>query len=192
MSLPTKTELLNKEDQATLLDVARKVIRHGVVFHAQDEVNAADFVPSLQEYQSSFVTLRKHAQLRGCMGNLHANRPLVVDVAQNAFAAAFEDPRFPALDGSEMDDLELHLSVLTPLDELFVHSLPGLQEEIQPGRDGVYLEEGKRKATLLPSVWASLKDPESFTSELLKKGGWPRHYWSPRMRAYRYRTQEFP
>jgi AmmeMemoRadiSam system protein A len=120
---------------------------------------------------------------------LEAIRPLAHDIAENAYSAAFKDPRFPPLASHEFDDLEIHLSILTPASPILFSSEQNLLSQLQPGIDGLILEEGHRRGTFLPSVWESLPEPEQFLRHLKQKAGLLPNYWSPDIRMYRYRTE---
>ena len=101
------------DERAQLLQVARDSIRHGLEYGAPLQVDYRDFPPSLQAQRASFVTLHRAGSLRGCIGHLQVMQPLVADVAGNAYAAAFQDPRFPPLQPAELDELDLEISVLS-------------------------------------------------------------------------------
>ena len=138
-----------------------------------------------------FVTLLKDGELRGCIGSLEARRPLVEDVSQHAWDAAFNDPRFAPLQAEELEGLTLHLSRLAQPELLDVASEPELVDRLRPGIDGLILEEGRRRATYLPQVWTQIPDAARFVRFLKRKGGWPERYWSPAMRVWRYEVEEF-
>lgn len=182
---------LNKDHQQRLLDLAQSAIRHGLQTGKPMPVELDDFPPELTERRATFVTLQKHRQLRGCIGMLEATRPLAEDVAQNAFAAAFKDPRFPALSADEFSELSLHISILTPAEPLTFSSEQDLIAQLQPGIDGLILQDGFRRGTFLPSVWETLPNPEQFLRHLKQKAGLPSDYWSDTIRIYRYRTEMF-
>jgi AmmeMemoRadiSam system protein A len=129
--------------------------------------------------------------LRGCIGHLEATLPLVEDVAENAFSAAFRDPRFPALRDTEYAALELHISVLTPAEPLDCNSESDLLRQMRPYQDGLILAEGLRRGTFLPSVWEQLPEPREFLRHLKRKAGLPDDYWSPSLQIYRYETESF-
>ena len=120
---------LNKEQQQRLLDLAKSSIQHGLQTGRPLKVNLADFPAELTEHRATFVTLHKHHQLRGCIGMLEAVRPLAEDIAENAFLAAFKDPRFPPLTADEFGELEIHLSILTPAEPV---SFTSEQDLINP------------------------------------------------------------
>jgi MEMO1 family protein len=127
----------------------------------------------LRESRASFVTLTQGDELRGCVGALEAQRPLALDVAENARAAAFEDTRFKPLTPEEFGHTDIEVSLLsTPKRLLFEHHAE-LIARLRPGVDGIILEqdgEGKR-ATFLPQVWEGLPDPEQFIAHLKRKAG---------------------
>jgi len=143
----------------------------------------------LLEKRASFVTLTIGGHLRGCIGMLEACRPLAEDVAANACAAAFEDPRFDPLTEEEFEYLEIHISVLSPPEELVFSSEEDALRQIRPGVDGVILQDGFRRGTFLPSVWEELPEKNLFWSHLKKKAGLPADYWSDRIRVFRYTTE---
>jgi AmmeMemoRadiSam system protein A len=118
-------------------------------------------------------------------------RALGDDVWHNAFASAFDDPRFPPLAPTEFAALEIEISVLSPLEPLAVASEEELRQTLVPGRDGVVLSLGRQRATFLPKVWESLSDVGDFLGELKRKAGLPRGYWSPEVRIEIYRTERF-
>jgi AmmeMemoRadiSam system protein A len=145
----------------------------------------------LEEPGAVFVTLERKGRLRGCIGSYEARRPLVEDVAENAFAAAFLDPRFRPLSREEVDGLDLHISLLTPLVPVDVTNREELLATLRPGVDGLLLEDPPHRATFLPQVWEALPDPGEFLDQLLMKGGLSRGHWSPTLRFHRYTVLEF-
>lgn len=184
---------LSAAHRKVLLATARHSIDHGLREGQPLAIVASDFDEVLQRCQASFVTLRDaDGQLRGCMGSSQPQRPLVEDVARNAFSAAFLDPRFPRLRRRELGDLHLHLSVLSPLVAMAVTSEADLLAQVRPGVDGLLVEEGGRRGTLLPAVWESLADPQRFVYELRRKAGLPGDHWSPTLQFYRYTAESIP
>lgn len=183
--------MLQADDRETLLRIAADSIRHGLdTGHALD-VNVEEYSPALQENGASFVTLTIQRQLRGCIGMLSATRPLIKDVAENAYAAAFEDPRFPPLSEVEYAQLEYHISILNPAENMEFNSEKDLLQQIRPGIDGLILQDRGRRATFLPSVWQSLPNPTEFLQHLKRKAGLPADYWSNSLTIQRYTVQEF-
>jgi AmmeMemoRadiSam system protein A len=135
---------------------------------------------------ATFVTLFRREVLRGCIGTLEARRPLGIDVRLNAMAAAFHDPRFPALKNGEFDGLSIEVSLLSAADRLHVADEADLLGQLEPGIDGVILEYRGRRATFLPQVWATLPQPRDFLAELKLKAGVEADFWSAEVTVSRY------
>lgn len=182
---------LTGEERAILLEIAEKSIFHSIENHAPLPVDPNRFSGPLRALRATFVTLKREGELRGCIGSLEASRPLVADVAHQAYAAAFRDPRFPPLAAEETRDLEVHISVLSPPEPLQAQSEAELVEQLLPGIDGLILQEGPYRSTFLPAVWESLPEPHAFLHHLRVKAGLPMNYWSPTLRFERYRTESF-
>ena len=180
--------MYSTEQQQLLLDIARGSIAHGLA--KKSPAKPPRGLPAeLKERRATFVTLQIGGRLRGCIGMLEACRPLAEDVAENAFAAAFRDPRFPPLSEIEFNDLEISISVLSPPEEMTFSSEEDLLAQIRPGIDGLILEEGVRKGTFLPSVWEQLPKKEAFLEHLKLKAGLSSGYWSDTLRIFRYITE---
>jgi len=135
---------------------------------------------------ASFVTLTHKGDLRGCIGSLEAERPLAEDVAANACAAAFHDPRFPPVDAAEWPEIALEVSVLGAIEWRGCPTLAAALAWIRPGEDGVVLASGSRRATFLPQVWEMLSDAEEFFSALRRKAGLSTAAWPADARIGRY------
>ena len=189
MSSTNKT--ISAEDRQTLLALARHSIEHGLNKGRALPVNASDYPESLQPVRATFITLEKHAQLRGCIGTLEASQPLVLDVVYHAHAAAFEDPRFPPLQESELIDLDIHISVLSPPAPIDFESEQDLLNQLRPGVDGLILRYGHKRATFLPSVWEDLSEPHEFLDHLKRKANLAVDFWSDAIEAHRYTTESF-
>jgi len=174
-----------------LLALARQSIAHGLDRGCPLPVVPSDYPADLRARRATFVTLEAGGTLRGCIGHLEAVQPLVLDVVENAFAAAFRDPRFPPLTRPELARLAIEISVLTPSQPLSFTSEEELLRIIEPGRDGLILEEGTARGTFLPTVWESLPEPRAFLRHLKQKAGLPPDHWSDRIRVRRYRTESF-
>jgi len=179
------------DEQSILLRVAHASIAAGLQTGRPLVVVAADYPASLTEQRASFVTLTREGALRGCIGSLQAYRMLVEDVAGNAFAAAFRDPRFPPLQHEEFDALDIQVSVLNTPEPVAFANEQELLENLRPGIDGLILEENNARGTFLPSVWESLPRPEEFLNHLKMKAGLPAGYWSDSVQIWRYTTESF-
>lgn len=175
-----------------LLALARRAIETRLEGdpHARAEPEA--FPASLRASRATFVTLRMEGELRGCIGSLEGRSSLVESVWHNAREAAFGDPRFDPVTADELEDIEIHISVLSPLERLSIASEQELLERIRPGVDGLVLAEGERRGTFLPAVWESLSQPVDFVSELKRKAGLPADHWSETLELWRYTTYAIP
>lgn len=142
--------------------------------------------PWLLEPGATFVTLRLGAALRGCVGTVWAYRPLGEDVASNALAAAFEDPRFEPLTPEELTFTSLEVSLLSSPEPLPPTSEAGVAASLRPGVDGLYLDYRGKGGTLLPQVWEGLPDAAAFLQTLKLKAGLDPHFWSQEIRLWRY------
>ncbi|MCW8955247.1 MAG: AmmeMemoRadiSam system protein A [Gammaproteobacteria bacterium] len=181
------TKLSSKEKQI-LLDIARQSIHYGLEHQKSLPVEIEQYPYLLQQKGASFVTLHINHQLRGCIGTLEAYQPLVKDVADHAFAAAFHDNRFPPLTAQEASELDIHISILTAATPIDFSSESDLIKQLQPGIDGLILETEYKKGTFLPSVWESLPEPKDFLNHLKIKAGLPGHYWNDDIKVSRYHT----
>lgn len=176
------------EDRQALLNVARQSVTAGVSGEKY-KPKSAEFSSALQDVGASFVTLKIESKLRGCIGTLEAHQPLVVDVASNAYSAAFRDSRFPGLQSSELEMLEFHLSILSKPEPMQVESEEDLLAQMRPHIDGLVIEEGHRRGTFLPAVWESLPDAKEFLKHLKQKAGLPIDYWSDEIKVSRYTSE---
>jgi len=177
---------------ASLLDVARQSIEWGLRTGQPLAVDPDAYPPEYGKLRATFVTLRRDGELRGCVGGLEASRPLVADVAQSAFKAAFRDTRFPPLEAGELDQIEIHISILSPLERVSAADEKALLDAIRPGIDGLVVRDGARQGTFLPAVWESLPEPAEFWRELKRKAGLPLDAWSNRWEIFRYTVESLP
>ena len=149
--------------------------------------------PRLHQPGASFVTLHNaRGDLRGCVGQLHAQRPLGPDVRHNALAAAFGDRRFSPLTRAEWTGLQIEVSVLSPLQALpTAADFAEAAALLQPGVDGVVLAARGRQGTFLPQVWSQLPDRHDFLAALLRKAGLSSDGWAADTRLWRYQVTGF-
>jgi len=174
---------------ALLLDVARLSIESGLAERRPLAVDCSEFPRALRLERATFVTLRREGRLRGCIGTLEADSPVAVSVADSAFKAAFRDSRFPPLEREELDEVEIHISILSPLEPVEFRSEEDLVHELRPGIDGLLLHDGVFRGTFLPTVWEGLSQPRQFLRELKRKAGLPPDYWSDNLEVWRYTTR---
>lgn len=144
----------------------------------------------LEHPAATFVSLHwPDGELQGCIGTLEPRRPLVVDVAANALAAAFDDPRGRRFELDDLDALEVEVSILSPLERMAVSTEADALRLVRPGKDGLLLKHRGQRGTLLPSVWAQLPEPKAFLAMLRRKAGLPADYWSDDLELWRYTTE---
>lgn len=175
-----------------MLRIAGASIDHGLTAGTPLLPDLEPLPASLREPRASFVTLHRNGVLRGCVGLLEARYPLATDVAQNAFTAAFRDPRFPPLKAAERADLTLHIAVLSPAEPVTFADEAELVAALRPGIDGLIIEDRDHRGTFLPSVWSSLPEPGDFWRQLKLKAGLPVDHWSDTLVVRRYTTEAFP
>ena len=141
----TNTEFaLSDEEKQLLKKIAYESIKDSLdgkpisMFNCQSSI--------LNQKCGAFVSLHKQGRLRGCIGHFGEDMPLHEIVAEMARAAAFEDPRFMPVGREELDDIDIEISVLTPMRR--IHSL----DEFQLHKHGIYIRKGYRSGTFLPQV----------------------------------------
>lgn len=127
---------------------------------------------ALQEKLGAFVTLKLHGSLRGCIGRIIGNDPLFVTVGDMAEAAAFHDSRFQALTLSEFAEIEVEISVMSPVTRCVDPSA------ITVGRHGLIMRRGRNQGLLLPQVPVEWEwDRETFLAQACRKAGLPPDAW---------------
>ena len=147
--------------------------------------------PGSKSRGACFVTLTQKGRLRGCMGSLDAQRPLLDDVKANAVAAATRDWRFAPLTPEELPLTRIEVSLLSPLEPLTFTSEADALAQLRPGVDGVVFECGRYRSTFLPQVWAQLPTRQEFMARLKYKSGLSADFWSDEVRLYRYSVQKW-
>lgn len=183
---------LSPADHQYLLELARETIARHLRGEGLPPVDPDALPASLTRDGASFVTLTKHGELRGCIGSLEARRLLVLDVRENAIAAAFHDPRFPPVRLEEFDDLHIEISVLSIPQPLSYDGPDDLIAKLRPGVDGVVIERGWNRATFLPQVWEKLPHPHQFLQHLCLKAYLPADaYRHPGLDVYTYQVEKF-
>ncbi len=179
--------VVTKSHGGDLLALARDSIRYGLENGMALPVDF-DAVPEpLLDFGATFVTLYANGRLRGCIGSTRPLRTIAEDVAANAYAAAFNDPRFAPLDPEEFDGLELTVSVLSPLEPIRFSGERDLLAQLDIGVDGLVIADHGRRGLFLPQVWGSLPDPAVFLAQLKIKAGLPLAE-SPTLQAWRFRV----
>ncbi|MFZ5980040.1 MAG: AmmeMemoRadiSam system protein B, partial [Candidatus Zixiibacteriota bacterium] len=175
---------LSDKDKTTLLKIARHAIES---YLTTGQIPPFEVAENLQIPGAAFVTLEKDHQLRGCIGHVMAVDPLYRTVATCAVQAAVSDPRFPPVKKSELEELHIEISVLTPQQQ--VNSL----DEIEVGRDGLMISKGRYRGLLLPQVAAEYGwNRTEFLQQTCRKAGLPGDaYKSPEATIYKFQALIF-
>ncbi len=164
---------LTREEKVELLKIARKTIEHVTAglrppdFPVEHEI--------FKQKRGAFVTLHKDKELRGCIGYVVPIKPLLDTVVDMAEAAALRDPRFPPVTPDEVDDLDIEISVLSPLKEITDIN------DIEIGKHGILIEKGYHSGLLLPQVATEYGwDRKTFLEHTCRKAGLPMNCWQDR------------
>ncbi len=180
---------LDPRSRDLLLRTAASAIEAGLLRPASDPPDPTGLPAELRSDRASFVTLTIEGRLRGCCGSIEPRRPLVDDVWLNAGASAFRDPRFEPLHVREWPQVDLEVSVLSPLERVVVGSETELLGRLRPGEDGLVIAWRSTRATFLPKVWEQLGEPREFLRHLKHKAGWREDFWAGDVEVWRYTTE---
>ncbi len=161
---------LSDQDKETLHRIARTVVEKACKGEKIPKFEATS--AKLKEPRGAFVTIHKNGQLRGCIGQIRAFKPLYETVAEMAYAAAFEDPRFPPLRADELPYIDIEISVLTPFRKISDTS------EIEIGKHGLMIRKNAYSGLLLPQVPVEWNwDLKEFLEHTCLKAGLPGDAW---------------
>jgi len=174
---------LSDADKKLLLQMARDSIEAHLLDKPAPALEVAP--PSLCQPRGAFVSLHRRGQLRGCIGYLEAVKPLGETVREMAVAAAFHDPRFRPLGREELADLEVEISVLSPM------QLISNIDQIQVGTHGLYIIQGRCRGLLLPQVATEYHwDRLTFLGQTCYKAGLPADAWKdPATKIYLFTAE---
>ncbi len=161
---------LTQEEKNLLHEIAKTVIQSKVGNKPVPRFNVDS--PLLKEHRGAFVTITKRGQLRGCIGYIEGRGPLYKTVEEMAEAAALRDPRFNPVVERELPELEIEISVLTPLKKITDVS------EIEVGKHGIYIKKGWMAGLLLPQVATDYGwDRQTFLKHTCEKAGLSPDEW---------------
>lgn len=161
---------LSPDEKAFLHRMVKEIIEEKCRGGKPRQVGAAG--SRLQEHRGAFVTLYKNGSLRGCIGQIVSDRPLVDTLSEMAVAAAFHDPRFPPVGENELKDLKIEISILTPLQRI------DKAEDIQVGKHGIFMKQGGYSGLLLPQVATEYGwDRAAFLENTCTKARLPKDAW---------------
>ncbi|SEA14959.1 hypothetical protein SAMN05660420_01388 [Desulfuromusa kysingii] len=162
--------MLAKTDATELLTIARDAITHQINNEAY-RLEPRKEGP-LTTQSGCFVTITQQGRLRGCIGHFQAQQPLFKEVAAMAVAAACHDPRFKPMDRADLDNFELEITILSPLEKISDIN------QIIVGTHGIYIIKGSNRGVLLPQVATEYGwDRETFLQQTCIKAGLPENSW---------------
>ncbi|WP_189990823.1 AmmeMemoRadiSam system protein B [Thalassobaculum fulvum] len=183
---------LPEADRRQLIEAARFGVKFGIEHGRTPKVGlGGGLSPTLTTRRACFVTLTLDGRLRGCIGSMAPHRPLLPDVIDNAWKAAFGDPRFPPLTAEELDRIEVSVSILSTPRPMSFADEADLVRQLRPDIDGLIMHDADRRGIFLPSVWSGLPKAETFLTQLKRKAGLPTDHWSETLRVFRYTTESF-
>ena len=177
--------MLDDSDKVALLKLARTTLEA----HFTDE--STPVCPAshkaLADRKGAFVSLHRGEELRGCIGQLNPDRELSKVVQHCVLSAATEDMRFMPVGRDELSGLSIEISVLSPFRR--VQNI----EEIEVGKDGLYIVRGHFQGLLLPQVAVQFRwDREKFLEQTCKKAGLPGSAWQdPQTIIYAFEADVF-
>jgi len=181
-------QLLVRLARHTLMDRLGKQIPQADI----DSLNTALKDSCFKSPCGTFVTLKINERLRGCIGNLASDTPLASGVRRNVINAAFHDPRFSPLNTSELDRVEIEISILSEPQPLKCRDGDDLINKLRPHIDGVIIRKDHSSATFLPQVWEQLPQPQDFLAHLCMKAGLQADSWqNPELEVSIYQVQYF-
>ena len=161
---------LTPDEKKELLKMARDTITEYVINRKLPDKGIVK--PKFRTDEAVFVTVKKSGRLRGCIGNIQPVMPLYQAVMKNAVAASTGDPRFPPMTEEELKDIDVEISILSPLSSLKNIS------EIQVGKHGLVIRKGSQSGLLLPQVASEFGwDRDTYLEQLCSKAGLPKGSW---------------
>lgn len=176
--------MLTQTQKKELLSMARKSIRDYLKAGEHQKIQTDD--PIFSEHRGAFVTLHKNGMLRGCIGRIVSDEPLIKVICDMGIAAATADPRFPNVSESELDSIDLEISVLSPIELITDINI------IEVGKHGLIIQKGFRSGLLLPQVateygWSK----EEFLQHTCLKAGLNPEDWKKEAKIYIFSAEVF-
>ncbi len=190
---------MKEKNKKYLLEISRRAIEKYIYDKEILTLDEDSLDEELKENRGVFVTLKKGKELRGCIGNLFPIKPIYQAVIDNSLASAFLDNRFLPLSPEELEEVEIEISILSPLKLLPpFNNKEDFLNYLQRKKPGLYLAFNNYQATFLPQVWEELNNPEEFLSHLFLKAGLSQNDWqtekiwnNPKVKLYEYEVECF-
>lgn len=170
-------------DRRLLLTIAREAIAAHVARAAAPSLHLTG---AAGRPGGAFVTIRKHGELRGCIGHIAADDAVGAIVARCAVAACSADPRFAPVSARELNEIVLELSLLGPLVPI------ARVDQIEVGRHGVMIERDRHRGLLLPQVASERGwDRDTFVAQTCRKAGLPKDAWKHGSMLWTFEAEVF-
>jgi len=175
--------MISAPDRRLLLRLAREAIVEHLVRVPAPALEPCDL---LATRAGAFVSIHRGGDLRGCIGHIEADETLAVLIPRCAVAAATQDPRFAAVSAAELDDLEIELSILGPLESI------DHPDSFDIGRHGLVVQMGLRRGLLLPQVATEWNwDRHTFLAQTCRKAGLTTDAWLRGAKVWRFEADVF-
>ncbi len=182
--------MLAEDSQRWLLALARDALAQAMGLPASP-LPPAPQDPRLDEPTRVFVSWHEGEELVGCIGTLVSDRPLREGVRHFAVQSGLHDHRTPMPTAQDLPQLHCEISVLSDPEPMEEHGLRAITDALVPGRDGLVLRDGAKRAVFLPVVWGSLPTAQSFVDALCRKAGIDTRRRGEHVRGERFYAQKF-
>jgi len=184
-------EQLNS-NQEFLLELSRKTLETYYNENKVLEISKKEVPRKLRKNQACFVTLNNQDGLRGCIGDLIAEKPIYECVIENSINAAINDARFSPVTKEELEDIKIDINLLTKPKKLKNKNPQEILKKVKRYNSGVILKQGPYQSTYLPTVWDLISNKISFLENLCVKGKMNKNCWqSPLTEVYIYESEDF-
>ena len=183
-------KFLTPQEEQTILRLSRFTLEKWVrekKYPSEKDMKNYELTPALEHKTGVFVSLHKMGELRGCIGDVENTNTILRGVIENTVNAASKDPRFPPITDTELDNVDIEISVMTPLtpvDDI---------EKIEVGKDGLVVERGFHRGLLLPQVAVEWSwDKYEFLENTCQKAGLPTNAYEKKdTKILSFRAQVF-
>lgn len=181
-----KAEFIKRYFSDFVLDFCKQCIIAGL---EKKQITLKPQIPEVfKELGAVFVTLQKNGRLRGCIGSIVAHQPMIIDLAQHSYDAAFNDRRFTPLQKEELSEISVSVSILSSPVKMNFDGEKDLLSKIEEFKDGIIIKDKNYQAVYLPSVWEQIPNKEDFLRSLKVKAGLSPDYFSDTFEAFKFST----
>ena len=178
--------MTSRTERDLLLRLAREAIAAHIGQLRHPAIESPIESAILARPSGAFVTLHKRGALRGCIGHIEPTEPIGTVVPSCAIAACSSDPRFPPIALAELDEIDIEISLLGPLEPI------AGPQDIVIGRHGLLVERGWKRGLLLPQVATEWQwDADAFLAHTCEKATLPRDAWQRGAKVWRFEADVF-